>query len=87
MMKKAGVVAAAAAGLMMLGAPAFAGGMDGDHNGQVGLVNVNDVDVVKDINVNIPVGVCNNNIGVLAVIVPVLSPQFAESCSSGGVID
>jgi hypothetical protein len=92
--KKAGVVAAAAAGLLMLGGPAFAGEGHGhdDHvnnttNGQLGLVNLNDIDILKDINVNVPIGVCNNNIGVLAVIVPVLSPQGAGSCSSGAIID
>jgi hypothetical protein len=87
MVKKAGIIAAAAAGLMILGAPAFADDVNNTHNGQLGLVNVNDVDIAKDINANVPVGACNNNVGVLAVIVPVLSPQTAGSCSSGAIVD
>ncbi len=64
MLKKAAFVAAASAGLMMLGSPAFAGGGgydEGPHNGQAGLVNVNDV--LNDNNV----GVCDNKVNVLGV--------------------
>ena len=55
MLKKAGVVAAAAAGLIMLGAPAFAStaSLQGEgwdhHDGQVGLVNVSNVDILHKI--------------------------------------
>lgn len=86
MLKKAGVIAAAAAGLMMLGAPAFAD-INSAHNGQVGLVNLNDIDIAKDINVNLIVGACGNNVGVLGAAVPVLSPQITESCAAGGIDD
>jgi hypothetical protein len=98
-LKKAGVVAAAAAGLLMLAGPAFAGGegmgdgyghghgINGAHNGQVGLVNLNDIDIVKDINLNAVVGACGNNVGVLGAAVPILSPQITGSCAAGGIMD
>jgi hypothetical protein len=92
-LKKAGVIAAAAAGLLMLGAPAFAGEGDGGQgggvnnakHGQVGLVNINDVDIVKDINLNGVVGACGNNVGVLGGAVPILSPSITGSCAAGGI--
>ncbi len=94
MMKKAGVIAAAAAGLLMLGAPAFAGeghghmdGINGAKHGQVGLVNLNDIDIAKDINVNGVVGACGNNVGVLGGAVPILSPSITGSCAAGGIVD
>jgi hypothetical protein len=91
-LKKAGVIAAAAAGLLMLGGPAFAGqshhhtrGVNEAHGGQVGLVNLNDIDILKDIDINLIAGVCGNNVGVLGAAVPVLSPSITESCASGGI--
>lgn len=83
-LKKSGFVAATAAGLLMLGSPAFADDTDysdGAH-GQLGLVNVGDV--LNDNNV----GVCDNNVNVLGVQVtdvanglglalPLLSPGSA----------
>lgn len=93
MLKKAGVVAAAAAGLLMLGAPAFAGdghgmgGVNNAKNGQVGIVNLNDIDIVKDININGVVGACGNNVGVLGGAVPILSPSITGSCAAGGIVD
>jgi hypothetical protein len=91
-LKKAGVIAAAAAGILMLGAPAFAGqahhrDVNSAHNGQVGLVNLNDIDILKDINVNLIAGVCGNNVGVLGAAVPVLSPSITHSCAGGGIED
>jgi hypothetical protein len=94
-LKKAGVIAAAAAGLLMLGAPAFAGGdgeghgygVNGAKHGQVGVVNLNDIDIAKDINVNGVVGGCGNNVGVLGGAVPILSPSITGSCAAGGIID
>lgn len=91
MLKKAGVVAAAAAGLIMLGAPAFAStaslqgeGWGGHHHpGQVGLVNVSNVDILH--NVNAVVGACGDNVGVLGAAVPVMSPVFTKTCASGGI--
>ncbi|WP_167481490.1 MULTISPECIES: hypothetical protein [Amycolatopsis] len=65
MLKKSAIVAAAAAGFMMIGSPAFAtqggGWDDGGDTGQLGLVNVDDV--LNDNNI----GVCDNNVNVLAV--------------------
>jgi hypothetical protein len=91
-LKKAGVIAAAAAGLLMLGAPAFAGeghgrGINDAHGGQVGLINLNDIDILKDININLIAGVCGNNVGVLGAAVPVLSPSIVHSCAGGGIAE
>ena len=89
MLKKAGVVAAAAAGLIMLGAPAFASTASlqgegwGGHGGQVGLVNVSNVDILH--NVNAVVGACGDNVGVLGAAVPILSPSVTKSCTGGGI--
>ncbi|TCO58513.1 hypothetical protein [Actinocrispum wychmicini] len=91
MLKKAGVIAAAAAGLLMLGGPAFAGqshhvrSINDAHNGQVGLVNLNDIDIAKNINLNVIAGVCGNNVGVLGAAVPILSPSIVNNCASGGI--
>jgi hypothetical protein len=92
-LKKAGVVAAAAAGLIMLGAPAFAStaspqgeGWGGHHGGgQVGLVNVSNVDILH--NVNAVVGACNDNVGVLGAAVPILSPSQTKTCAAGGIVN
>jgi hypothetical protein len=77
MIKKLGfVTAGVAAGMVMLSGFASAedvhvgqwpGGED-DHS-EVGLVNVNNVDALHNVNVN--AGVCDNNINVLGVQVPV----------------
>ena len=97
MLKKAGVIAAAAvAGLFLLASPAFAGvpsGGEGNGEGgghphgqpvvQHGLVNVADVDALH--NVNVPVGACGDNVGVLGAAVPINSPSATEHCV-GGVI-
>lgn len=91
MMKKVVAVAAVTAGLMMAGAPAFAGVSgghpvdDGDKTGQIGVVNVNDVDVLN--NVNAVLGACGNNVSVIGVTVPVNSPNPSAACASGGVED
>jgi hypothetical protein len=97
MIKKIGfVTAGVAAGMVMLSSFASAegvhvagpgpGGEEG--NNEVGLVNVNNVDALHNVNVN--VGVCDNNINVLGVQVPVedvangidlplLSPGYNEA--------
>lgn len=110
MFKKLGFVAAAAGSLMLLGGVASADetaarGDIGtfDESGQLGLVNLNNLDVLH--NVNGTLGVCDNNVNVLGVQVPVrdalngigvpvLSPGESEAaseaphnCASGGVID
>lgn len=75
MIRKIGLVAAvAAAGMVLFGGMASATeqssavGNNGLDN-QVGLVNLNNLDVLH--NVNVPVGVCGNNINVLGVQVPI----------------
>ncbi|MDN5919492.1 MAG: hypothetical protein L0I76_31075 [Pseudonocardia sp.] len=82
MLKKAGIVAAAAlASLLAVSPLAFAGedGHDGGHGGHHGAANVVDKDseglvsVLNGNNVNVPIQACNNNIpvNVLGVQVPV----------------
>lgn len=125
MIKKLGaVVAATAAGMVMLGGMASAttgapheehpaphghegvgnsGSVDSSDFAQVGLVNLNNTDILH--NTNVIAGVCDNNINVLGVQVPVedvangidvpvLSPgdNEAESispdiCAAGGILD
>lgn len=112
MLKKIGfVTAGAAAGMIMMSGFASADkgdahdwyGHDDDGYGQVGLVNVNNVDALHNVNAN--VGVCDNNVNVLGVQVPVedvlngvgvpiLSPGEHEAegatpynCASGSVED
>ncbi len=115
-MKKIGfVLAATAAGLTLLGGAASAdpgtarGGepIRGDEPSegydQVGLLNLNNTDLLH--NVNAVLGVCDNNINVLGVQVPVediangvglslLSPgdtaaagETPDNCATGGILD
>lgn len=74
MLKKIGLATVAAAGIAMVGSPAFADvpgyGSSVDNNDhQNGLVNVDKVDVAH--NVNVPVGLCGDDVNVLGVQVPV----------------
>lgn len=73
MLKKMGFVAvSAAAGMMVLGGVASASESHhyrGDDDHQVGLVNVNNLDALH--NVNVTPGICNDNVNVLGVQVPV----------------
>jgi hypothetical protein len=98
-LKKAGVVAAAAAaGVMVLSAPAFAGTPGEGHwmghhtPHQVGVVNVNDVHALNDVhvleNVNVPICATNNTIagGLVAVAVNALNPTFVKDCVDGAAI-
>jgi hypothetical protein len=118
MIKKIGLVAAvAAAGMVLFGGMASAtsypsSGHGDGHNrtaidnasldGQAGLVNLNNLDLLH--NVNIPVGVCRNNVNVLGIQatldhiadglnVPILSPGQngatggSESCAAGAIND
>ncbi|MDQ7807312.1 hypothetical protein Q5425_26550 [Amycolatopsis sp. A133] len=75
MLKKVGFVTAAmAAGAFLAGGVAVAG-TPGDHDhhdghtGQLGLLNLNNTDLLH--NVNAVVGVCENDINVLGVQVPI----------------
>jgi hypothetical protein len=116
MLKKIGFVAATmAAGAFLTGGIAAAGTPDEDHghhhhghhaydyNGQVGLINLNNTDVLH--NVNVTPGICGNDVNVLGVQVPIrdslngigvpiLSPGESEAsgespynCASGAVVD
>ncbi|GAB2766694.1 hypothetical protein [Amycolatopsis magusensis] len=68
MLKKIGaMVGATAAGVLMFGGVASADAPEFDD--QAGLANLNNLDVLH--NVNAAVGVCDNNINVLGVQVPV----------------
>ncbi|MBB5155670.1 hypothetical protein [Saccharopolyspora phatthalungensis] len=60
--------AAAATALLGIGSPAFADsyGNDGIH-----ILNGNNASVL-------PIQACGNNIGVLAIVVPIGSPQFNQ---------
>ncbi|MFJ9779439.1 hypothetical protein ACIRSS_07640 [Amycolatopsis sp. NPDC101161] len=81
MLKKLGfVTAAAAAGAFLAGGVAAAGTPDGhghhghhhggyDQMGQVGLVNLNNTDVLH--NVDVTPGLCGNDVNVLGVQVPI----------------
>ena len=65
MLKKAGiVVAAAAAGLLAVSPLAYADGILGGAHGQIGLVNV------QDSAVQVPIQACNNSVieGVLGIL-------------------
>jgi hypothetical protein len=103
----ASVVAGAAIGTVLLGGVASADeGYDQDFHdksGQLGLLNLNNIDVLH--NVNGTLGVCGNDVNVLGVQVPVrnalngigvpiLSPGESEAsgespynCASGAVVD
>ncbi|MFI6028724.1 hypothetical protein [Amycolatopsis magusensis] len=102
MLKKLGLASlVAAAGMLSLGGVASADAPEYDD--QVGLVNLNNIDVLH--NVNGTVGFCGNEVNVLGVQVsihdalngigvPVLSPGDNEAsgenpynCASGGVVD
>ena len=88
MLKKAAVIAIAAAGITLAGAPAFASPMD-EGPDQAGTVNVNDIHAVNDDhvaeNVDIPVCATNNTIagGLVAVAVNALNPTFVKDCVDG----
>jgi hypothetical protein len=111
MLKKIGfVTATVAAGAFLAGGVAAAGTPDHhghhhgyDHTGQVGLLNLNNVDALH--NVNGTFGLCGNDVNVLGVQVPIrdslngigvpiLSPGETEAsgespynCASGVVAD
>ncbi|MFI9452723.1 hypothetical protein [Amycolatopsis sp. NPDC052450] len=75
MIKQFGFVATAlAAGMAIVGGTASAAGTavedyPVDHNGQLGFANVQNLDAVH--NLNVVGGVCDNNVNVLGVQVPV----------------
>ena len=76
MLKKAAIVAGAAAGLLALAPAANADSMDNDG---VNVGNDNNISVL-------PVQACGNNAAVLGAVVPILSPQTAQ-CVNAPVVD
>jgi hypothetical protein len=104
MMKKiAAVTGAVAAGVLLFGGVASAQGPDTGNTGQVGLLNLNNTDILH--NLNLVLGICDNPINVIGVQVPIhnslnglgvpiLSPgnnqaigSTPESCAAGGIAD
>ncbi|MEV6909110.1 hypothetical protein [Amycolatopsis sp. NPDC051071] len=106
MLKKIGFVAATmAAGAILSGGIASADTPDGgvDYSSQLGLLNLNNTDILH--NVNAVVGVCGNDVNVLGVQVPIrhslngigvpiLSPGEHEAsgespynCAGGAIVD
>lgn len=80
-MKKVGAVAAAAAGLMMIAAPAAMA--DGGHHWKNGPLLV----ALNGNNLNGTIGACGNNVGVFGGAVPINSPSITETCAAGGISD
>ncbi|MFC7341929.1 hypothetical protein [Saccharopolyspora griseoalba] len=76
MLKKAAIVAGAAAGLLALAPVANADSMDNDG---VNVLNDNNLSVL-------PVQACGNNVAVLGAVVPILSPQSSQ-CVNAPVVD
>lgn len=85
MLKKVVAAAAVGAGFLMMGTPAFAGEGDElsemmalaeeyDHNHQVGVVNMEDSELLSDINV------CHVDVNVIAV--PILSNNDSGACAN-----
>ncbi|MGW5051284.1 hypothetical protein [Actinokineospora sp. NPDC004072] len=95
MLKKAGFVTSAVAGLMMMGGMAFADGNGHGHGHghghgsddaeQVGLVNLDDIEILE--NVNIPICATNTNVavGLVAVAANILSPTEVDRCSQAEI--
>nr|WP_039789850.1 hypothetical protein [Actinoalloteichus spitiensis] len=75
-MKKAGAVAGAAAGLMMLAPVASADSYDNDG---INILNDNNLSVL-------PIQLCGNNVAVLGVIIPIASPQIND-CTNAPILD
>ncbi|MGH3632400.1 MAG: hypothetical protein ACRDRL_33820 [Sciscionella sp.] len=91
MLKKIGLVIVAAAAVFAVGSPAFAATAGspehgGWHhgNGQIGLVNTGNIDVLH--NVNAVLGACGNDVAVLGAVVPILSPNPTAQCAQGGIV-
>ncbi|MDA3626326.1 hypothetical protein [Saccharopolyspora oryzae] len=76
MLKKAAIVAGAAAGLLALAPVANADSADNDG---INLLNDNNASVL-------PIQACGNNVAVLGAVVPVLSPQL-NNCVNAPVVD
>jgi hypothetical protein len=75
-LKKAAIVAGAAAGLLALAPVANA---DSANNDGINVLNDNNVSVL-------PIQACGNNIAVVGVIVPIASPQI-NHCVNAPIVD
>ncbi|GAA0513325.1 hypothetical protein GCM10011581_04000 [Saccharopolyspora subtropica] len=76
MLKKAGIVAGAAAGLLAVAPAAYADSADNDG---INILNDNNISAV-------PVQLCGNNVAVLGAVVPLLSPQLND-CVNAPIAD
>ncbi|SDX59125.1 hypothetical protein SAMN05216215_1012195 [Saccharopolyspora shandongensis] len=76
MLKKAAIVAGAAAGLLALAPVANADSADNDG---INIGNDNNLSVL-------PVQACGNNVAVLGAVVPILSPQL-NNCVNAPIVD
>ena len=79
MLKKAGAVAAIAAGMMMIGSPAFAGDSSDFAPSGGGLVSA-----ANGNNVGVNAGVCGNSVGVFGGSVPINSLFAVDNCAVQG---
>ncbi|QIZ34129.1 hypothetical protein [Saccharopolyspora sp. ASAGF58] len=68
--------AAAAAAMLAVGSPAFA---DSYGNDGINVLNDNNTSVL-------PIQLCGNNIGVLAIVAPIASPQI-NNCVNAPILD
>ncbi|MGP4020458.1 hypothetical protein [Saccharopolyspora sp. 5N708] len=69
-------VAAVAAAMLAVASPAFADSADNDG-----------INALEDNNLSvIPVQACGNNVAVLAIVLPILSPQ-ADKCVNAPIVD
>ncbi|MEV5537297.1 hypothetical protein AB0L13_10585 [Saccharopolyspora shandongensis] len=76
MLKKAAIIAGAAAGLLALAPVANADSADNDG-----------INVLNDNNVSaLPIQACGNNVAVLGVVVPIVSPQI-NNCVNAPILD
>ncbi|MDR7300618.1 hypothetical protein [Haloactinomyces albus] len=80
--------AAATAGLMALGSPAFASGHgDYGHNGGYYDDGNDGINILNDNNVSVaPIQACGNNVAVLGIAAPIASPQYTQ-CVNAPVVD
>ncbi|RKT83408.1 hypothetical protein SAMN05421805_105106 [Saccharopolyspora antimicrobica] len=76
MLKKAAVVAGAAAGLLALAPVANADSADNDG---INILNDNNASVL-------PIQACGNNVAVVGAVVPILSPQI-NHCVNAPIVD
>ncbi|HEY8373951.1 MAG TPA: hypothetical protein VIL00_14525 [Pseudonocardiaceae bacterium] len=96
MLKKAraaGLLAAAAGTIMLMGGTAYATSGHGDHNEVNSWTNEEDndwngaINILNDNNIQIPIGICGNDINILGINLPIASPDVVGNCSSATAIE